>query len=70
VSVSDIQLITTQAETRAAQAKAATAQNMVTILQQQHQQQLEAAQAQIGQLQLQNNIMLQLFQELHSGVQE
>jgi hypothetical protein len=68
--VSDTRLITAQAEARAAQAEAATAQNMVTIVKQQHLQQLEAAQAQIEQLQFQNALLLQMFQELQGGAQE
>jgi hypothetical protein len=67
--VSETQLITAQAEARAAQAEAATAQNMVTIVKQQNLQQLQAAQAQIQQLQFQNALLLQMFQELQGGVQ-
>jgi len=67
--VSDTRLITAQAEARAAQAEAATAQNMVTIVKQQHLQQLEAAQVQIEQLQFQNALLLQMFQELQGGAQ-
>jgi len=58
----EIALITSQAEVRASQAEAETAQNRMILLQQHYEQILAAAQ-------FQNALLRQMFQELQGGVQ-